>query len=238
MYFDLNQDHFIDAVITQTFSDTINILQGVGDGTFFYVSELNNGPRPKSIGGGDFNKDGLFDLVVPSSDDHLNLYLGAGKSKFMPPISIVQGGPTTSLLIVDIDQNNTLDICTAHLNLNEFRVSLGNGDATFQSPHIFDTSSPVRALISDDINLDNRLDLIAMTNNTSVFLGQEADLFNTEQIFHLAAPSQSPSLTDIDHDGDLDLVALTSERFSILHNQTISDSRECLADLTGDGTLK
>ena len=82
---DFNHDGHADLVATSDFDNTVIILLGHGDGTFTPASgsPMTVGNFPQTVKIGDFNNDGLQDLVVSNGKDNtLSILLGNGDGTF------------------------------------------------------------------------------------------------------------------------------------------------------------
>ena len=63
---DFNLDGFLDLAVSNSGSNTVSLLLGKGDGTFTVQAPITFGAgvTPTHLSAGDFNRDGLLDLVV------------------------------------------------------------------------------------------------------------------------------------------------------------------------------
>ena len=80
---DFNRDGVQDLVVTNSSSDTVSVLLGVGDGTFQDAVNFAVGSDPFSVSVGDFNGDGIQDLAVANGrSDTVSVLLGQGLEHF------------------------------------------------------------------------------------------------------------------------------------------------------------
>src|SRR5262249_53691823 len=75
---DFNGDGILDLAVANTYSDSVSVLIGIGDGTFQPAQTVEVRRGPQSITVGDFNGDGVPDLAVSSG----SLLLGNGDGTF------------------------------------------------------------------------------------------------------------------------------------------------------------
>jgi hypothetical protein len=63
---DFNLDGFVDLAVTNSGNNSLSILIGKGDGTFTVQTPITfgGGVTPTHLSTGDFNRDGLIDLVI------------------------------------------------------------------------------------------------------------------------------------------------------------------------------
>src|SRR5262249_18812048 len=86
---DLNYDGKLDIVVTNDSgpgnAGTIAVLQGKGDGTFAPFTTFPTGMGPHGIAVGDFNGDGLPDIVTATKDEYTITILINGPTFGAPP---------------------------------------------------------------------------------------------------------------------------------------------------------
>ena len=148
----------VDLVVAEPFIDAVTVLLGTGNGTFTQGSTISFGetfpfvPQTMSLVAGDFQRDGLTDVAVASSNffdgDTIDVLLGNGDGTFQAPnvISLGFGVYPVSLVAADFTGNGILDLATADSNgvgADDYSVLLGNGDR-----HI--SGSPVPPIRSVD----------------------------------------------------------------------------------------
>jgi hypothetical protein len=195
------------------------VMLGNGDGTF---QPLLPGPDPlveqaESMVAGDFNGDGIPDLVVGgiyfqsiggTVFEPLILYVGNGDGTFQPgvtvPIGIVSA---TNMTVGDFNGDGKLDIVFAG------GIALGNGDGTFQPVQTFPFNEQIQTqLIAADVNGDGKLDLLFGTAvlGVGVMLGNGDGSF--QAVTNYPTDSQgfntvgALTVADLNSDGKLDLL--------------------------------
>ncbi|MGC1490089.1 MAG: VCBS repeat-containing protein, partial [Candidatus Acidiferrum sp.] len=176
---DVNGDSHIDLEIADSESDDVTVFLGNGDGTFSPRTNVPPGPSGSTQLGvaatliGDFNGDGLPDLVVSESNVNLQGYgglsvlLGEGNGKFQTPIGIntsSTGGNPGYMSTGDFNGDGKQDLAIA--TGSGAAVMLGNGNGTFGTPVqvLGGLVGGVRGIITGDFNGDGKQDLVVLGN--------------------------------------------------------------------------
>src|SRR5439155_109476 len=80
------------ADVARNLPGSVSVLLGNGDGTFQAALTVTAGNNPRSVGVGDFNRDGVLDLVVVDGDSHTtSVLLGNGDRSFQAPLNVAAG---------------------------------------------------------------------------------------------------------------------------------------------------
>jgi len=173
---DFNRDGHLDLAVG---GDSIQVLEGKGDGTFTGPVETPlGGATVSSMTAADFNRDGKLDLAVCASVNltaySLSIYTGKGAGTFQPPASAIASGPT-AVASGDLNGDGLADLAAADPNNGgSVQVFLANGDGTFQLPANYplatghDLLNGEGAIYVVDANQDGHLDIV---NGTYLFPG-------------------------------------------------------------------
>jgi hypothetical protein len=177
---DFNGDGKIDLVMENSYyNGVLTILLGNGDGTFTPApgSPITvGGPllAPGAVGVGDFNGDGIPDLVATNSSDiagepsTMTVLLGKGDGTFTPTTSstVTVGSTPISIAAGDFNGDDIPDLAIVNFYDNDVTIFLGNGDGTFRTA----ANSPVAvgsfptSITMGDFSGNGILDL-AVTNS-------------------------------------------------------------------------
>jgi len=164
---------------------------------------------PTAIISGDFNNDGMLDVVVTGFDGY-DFFAGNGRGAFRPPIG-TSNGLFSQTVAADFNGDGNLDL--ASIDSPEITttvtVSLGNGDGTFQPGIAYSLPTAPSSLAVGDFNNDGIPDLALSNGATiSVLLGRGDGTFRPV----INSPANGSILGiaagDLNGDGNLDLATL------------------------------
>ncbi len=214
---------------------------------------------------GDFNGDGILDIVTANGGFVLNavggvdpvgqgvsLLLGNTNGTFQAARSIVGGSHPNYVAVGDFNGDGKLDVVVANgTGTTTVSILLGNGDGTFQ-PAIDTVVGGLGAtkVIAKDFNGDGKLDLAVVvgvlstptltTSNVSVLLGTGSGTFNVSY----TTPGFRVLAADFNNDGKQDLIVDATVRLgsgdgTFLNGQTLAftPNLAVTGDFDGDGNL-
>ena len=142
---------------------TATVLLGSGDGTFQTPRQFDTVTPVQQFDVGDFNRDGLTDVVGAAAFGKVLILLSNGDGTFrqMPDVLIVQNVDNTDVAVGDYNGDGMLDLVAAADGESKFGVVLGNGDGTFRPVTVITDTLMQRGwrLVPADFNRDGRLDV-------------------------------------------------------------------------------
>jgi len=110
------------------------------------------GSFPVGLVAGDFDGDGIEDLVAANEgDNNLSILLGNGDGTFQTATTISAGDGSAGLAAADLNGGGTLDLVVGNLFDGNIGVFLGNGDGTFQAPVDYSTGSFSRSIFRSSV---------------------------------------------------------------------------------------
>jgi hypothetical protein len=233
---DLNHDGNLDLAVADSTGPSLSILLGNGDGTFQKAVPSPMLPRsPTMVSAGDFNGDGIPDLVA-ASYSVISVLLGKGDGTFQEPINIQPPAAVDSIAVGDFNRDGKLDLAEAGTfgSNNSVQILLGNGDGTFRDGANYATGESPESIAVADLNGDSKVDLaIADSEGSSIniFLGNGDGTFQSTATFPIEFCGWV-TVADVNGDDKPDLVVAADYDFA----QNISGAAVFLGN--GDGTFQ
>jgi Bacterial Ig-like domain (group 3)/MBG domain (YGX type)/FG-GAP-like repeat len=224
---DFNGDGNLDLAVSNAGTNSsIAIYLGNGDGTFQAGAVYPAAPNAyfQIIGSGDFNQDGIPDLVV---SDHYNnqvaMLLGNGDGTFRAAGLFATGPEPWNLAIGDINGDGNPDIVVANdisdNQGNNITILLGNGDGTFgQATYLQGGVTSSGSVALADFNGDGILDIAATeepANSVFIFLGNGDGTFQPKTTYAMNKGPYYLTIGDFNQDGNKDIITANAEGQSI-----------------------
>lgn len=257
--FNSNIDAFVDIAVSCGGADTIVVYLGRGDGTFvtpaIVISTAPNATIPMAITGGDFNKDGYFDLAIASTGGSVvATYNGNGAGAFSGEQIFNVGLSPNSIATGDFNKDGNLDIIVSNSGDNTLSVLNGNAMGVFGAQTTYGSGIGVVSIAPADFNKDGWLDVAVAVNgedNVAVYQNDLTGLLEAPNTNPVGVGPTSISTFDYDGDGNTDIVATNSgdSTASVLPGlgngafggaitkpTVLNPSFVSVGDLNGDGT--
>jgi len=178
---DFNGDGIQDLATANSASNNVTVLLGNGAGGFTPAagSPFAAGASPYSVAVGDFNSDGIQDLVTAGFvGSSVTVLLGNGSGGFTPAAGspfAVGTGPD-SVVVGDFNGDGIQDLATANSGSNDITVLLGNGSGGFTAAggNPFPVGTGPHSVVVADFNGDGSEDLATAnlySSDVTVLLG-------------------------------------------------------------------
>ncbi len=212
---DVNGDGVLDLLVANAGSNNLSVFLGDAQhpGQFLAAANYPTGNGDNFLSVGDFNQDGLADIVVINYQDHTIGVLFQDPShpgQFLPQVIVATRSSASSLVVGDFNRDGVADLAVA-----DGGVSIYFGDPTrpgqFLAPVAYSVSPAAIFLAAGDFNGDGLIDLAATDTNATGMNVLLADPNHPGQFLApvLSTPTLVPSpitVADFNGDGLADMV--------------------------------
>ena len=218
---DFNNDHLVDIAVVNSWSETLGIFLGYGNGTFSDQITYSTGSssKPISLAVGDFNNDNYLDLVVANSNGGtISVFLGYGNGSFQAPRAYSTGNSTKpySVAVADFNRDRQLDIVVSvagEVSQHHIWVFFGTGNGSFRGKKVYSMSNQSKPIwvAVDDLNKDAIPDIVVanyLAGNICILFGHGNGSFGRVLKLSTGEDSRplSVALGDINRDSNIDIV--------------------------------
>ncbi len=252
---DWNRDGHLDIAVVADYGCDLAMLVGDGSGGFSPGQTKFIATRPpNAIPMGDFDNDGVPDLVILSQVSSA-LLLADGAGGFRTATIYLTGHEVNAMVTADFNGDGLLDLATTGFDAGDVSVILGDGEGAFGPPAHFAAGDQTNGIAAADFNEDGHIDL-AVSNysseSVSVLLGDGTGKFGPPRAFPVGSLPRGGSAGDVNGDGHIDLavanflsgdvsVLIGDGRGAFMGASSLlagaSPAGVLIADLDGDGKL-
>jgi hypothetical protein len=166
---DFNQDGTLDVAIANQTTGNVDILTGVGDGTFkTKYTTLTAGAGATAVVAADFNGDGKADLaVVNKTANTVTIFLNTTGGVFASGVTYATAAGPSSLVVGDFNNDGVLDIITTNATAGNLSLLLGIKGGTFQTHTELAAGTGPQAIAIGDFNQNGKLDVVVANPSTN-----------------------------------------------------------------------
>jgi serine/threonine protein kinase/tetratricopeptide (TPR) repeat protein len=198
----------------------VSILQGNGDGTFQAAVNYQAGSQSIDLAVGDFNGDGILDLVASNLTGTVSVLLGNGDGTFQHAVNYPLSDTPSTVAMGDFNGDGIPDLAVANPGLNHnlqgtVSILLGNGDGTFKAAEVYAAGIYTYSVAVGDFNGDGIPDLVVantggINNNyhggsVGILLGKGDGTFQAAVHYAPGISAVSVGVEDFNGDGIQDL---------------------------------
>lgn len=229
---DFNRDNKLDVVTVNQTSNTVSVLLNNCTiscrGSFSSATNVGIGDNfgPQSLAVGDFNRDGVLDIVTANpGNGNLSILKGIKNGGFSLASKFTTTGVQPfSVATGDFNRDGNIDVVTVDIFTSNVYVLLGDGKGSLgTATAIALTSSQPVAVVVVDINQDGFLDIVtanAGSGTVSILFGQGNGQFFPPTDFGLngGVGPFALAVADFNRDGfpDIATANLASNNVTIL----------------------
>lgn len=156
-------------------NEVIEVLPGVGDGSFGPVIQTTIGDRESvSAAVGDFDRDGIVDIAI-GFYANVSVRLGRGDGTFRAGKNF-DSGANFNIVVADLNSDGRPDLLTANGFDHDISVLIGKGDGEFLYQQRFPVGYDARGIVAGDFDQDGIVDVAVTTQrrqSVSVLLGKD-----------------------------------------------------------------
>jgi FG-GAP-like repeat len=228
---DIDNDGDLDLLMIVYSENKIVVLENIGNGAFDAQMEYPSVLYPESLISGDFDGDGVLDLLIPSNDysDFIpdvdaRLLKNDGQGRFSETVEVPHISPSNSIATADLDGDGDIDLAATYYKSNNITILLNGGNGDFSSPILVSCQNSITGIIAGDFDGDGDADLTVSRRfsspKISVFLNNGIAGFSEAYTYSGGWAPSAIVAVDFDNDDDLDLATAneTSRSISILIN--------------------
>ena len=217
---DMNNDEFPDLLVVNSGGNSLNFLEGIGDGTFKDPQTIETGREPFALDVADFNGDHIPDIALCNyGDGNVSIILGQKDGLFKLKTDVKVGRLPIAVAAGDFNNDDKTDLAVT-LRFNKLVILLGVGDGTFKLAEAYQVGPTPAYITIEDYNSDGNDDIAIALNGLKVkhikmLFGNGDGTFLPPK--KITGGNQSSFIVnhDMNLDGKTDLIASSPMRDSL-----------------------
>lgn len=234
---DVTLDGDLDIIVA-TYSGSVHIFPGNGDGTFGARQDLAIAPSITALVVDDVNGDSDPDILVGSdqaTDAFMVLLNSSGTFTTVGAGSYSIANNPKTMTSGDFNGDGDTDVATVSYGTHALGVFLGNGDGSFQARTDYATASAAYGVETGDFDADGDADLAVTNydNNTvGVWINNGSGAFANSNNYAFTGAPHGLVIGDVNGDSYLDIVGASNTAAVVAGADTIG-----ILLGNGDGTF-
>ena len=172
----------------------------------------------RGVATGDFDGNGLLDLVTANTDNSASVLLNDGNGGFVVGAGVTTGIWPTGVAVGDLNGDGFLDFVTANFSGNTVSRVLGSEGVHFGTKSDFGTGANPAGVVIGKFNSDAYLDLAVCNSGSttvSVLPGDGAGGFGARVDYTVGGTAEWIAMGDLNGDGRLDLATANRDPGSV-----------------------
>jgi hypothetical protein len=166
------------------------------------------GKNPTSVATGDFDEDGITDIVTTNiGNDSISILFGIGDGTFKEQKQIPVAKEPRAMALADFNGDGRMDLAIACSGSDQIALYFGLANGNFIAGPRYDVHKTPVSIAAGDFNGDRKPDLaIALRNDKiKIFTGQGDGTFVDGPQYEYGDTPTSIAVADLDRNGTLDL---------------------------------
>ncbi len=188
------------------------LLSSTASGDIGFESRriFDAGVAPWTLTSGDYNEDGLIDIIVVNlNGNDVSVLLATGSSQFANNGNVAAGSAVGGVTTADFDNDGHLDLAvTNFIGGDNLLLLFGDGTGAFAPAVAIPGGTAPEDVTIGDFNEDGDVDLAIadnIGNAVTILLGDGMGGFGMPTSFPAGAGATSIVAVDFNNDGDLDV---------------------------------